>query len=181
MIDFIISTNLLFILIIAIVMVFEDNLKNLMLYSTFLSILSTTLYNMLNAPDVGITEICVGTGIGTIITVMALNILNIHLRVEDSKSMANYNLQRVLLLLLFVLIAVSMSIIISFNISTIGDQNNISNIRMTGWFYKTTIETIGIPNVVTAILASFRGYDTLGETIVIFIAGMSVYILLKEK
>ena len=33
---------------------------------------------------------------------------------------------------------------------------------------------IGIPNIVTSVLASYRGYDTLGEVTVIFTAGISV-------
>ena len=37
---------------------------------------------------------------------------------------------------------------------------------------------IGIPNVVTSVLASYRGYDTLGEVVVIFTAGMAVLLLL---
>jgi len=37
---------------------------------------------------------------------------------------------------------------------------------------------IGIPNVVTSVLASYRGYDTLGETAVIFTAGVGVLVLL---
>jgi len=36
----------------------------------------------------------------------------------------------------------------------------------------------GVPNVVTAVLASLRGYDTLGETTVIFTAGVGVLLLL---
>jgi multicomponent Na+:H+ antiporter subunit B len=39
-------------------------------------------------------------------------------------------------------------------------------------------EEIGIPNVVTSVLASYRGYDTLGETAVIFTAGIAVIALL---
>ena len=37
---------------------------------------------------------------------------------------------------------------------------------------------IGVPNLVTSVLASFRGYDTLGETTVIFTAGVGVLMLL---
>ena len=37
---------------------------------------------------------------------------------------------------------------------------------------------IGIPNVVTEVLASYRGYDTLGELTVIFTAGIGVLALL---
>ena len=35
-----------------------------------------------------------------------------------------------------------------------------------------------MPNVVTAVLASYRGYDTLGEVTVIFTAGIGVILLL---
>ena len=37
---------------------------------------------------------------------------------------------------------------------------------------------IGIPNVVTEVLTSYRGYDTLGELTVIFTAGIGVLALL---
>ena len=38
-----------------------------------------------------------------------------------------------------------------------------------------------MPNVVTSVLASYRGYDTLGETSVIFCAGIAVLMLLKGR
>jgi len=39
-------------------------------------------------------------------------------------------------------------------------------------------KAVGLPNIVTSILASYRGYDTLGETGVIFTAGVGVMLLL---
>ena len=39
---------------------------------------------------------------------------------------------------------------------------------------------IGIPNVVTSILASYRGYDTFGETVVIYTAAIAVLVLLYD-
>ncbi len=38
----------------------------------------------------------------------------------------------------------------------------------------------GTPNLVTAILADYRGYDTFGETTVIFAAGLSCVLLLRR-
>ena len=38
-----------------------------------------------------------------------------------------------------------------------------------------------MPNLVTAVLASYRGYDTFGETVVIFTAGLAVLLLLGIK
>lgn len=42
-------------------------------------------------------------------------------------------------------------------------------------------EETGVKNIVTSVLADYRGYDTLGEVIVIFTAGISVILLLKRK
>ena len=42
-------------------------------------------------------------------------------------------------------------------------------------------DEIHVPNVVTAVLASYRGYDTLGETTVIFTAGVAVLLLLRGR
>jgi len=39
----------------------------------------------------------------------------------------------------------------------------------------------GVGNIVTALLANYRGYDTLGETAVIFTAGMAVILLLRRR
>ena len=41
-----------------------------------------------------------------------------------------------------------------------------------------TIKETDVPNVVTSVLADYRGYDTLGETTVIFTAGIGVLLLL---
>jgi len=49
------------------------------------------------------------------------------------------------------------------------------------WYLERTPEIIDIPNVVTAVLASFRGYDTLGELFVIFTAGIGVLFLFGAK
>jgi len=46
-------------------------------------------------------------------------------------------------------------------------------------YLKRIPHEIGIPNIVTAILASYRGYDTLGETVVVFTAGIGVILLIS--
>ena len=43
-----------------------------------------------------------------------------------------------------------------------------------------TIKETNVPNVVTSVLADYRGYDTLGETTVIFTAGIGVMLLLRR-
>jgi multicomponent Na+:H+ antiporter subunit B len=48
------------------------------------------------------------------------------------------------------------------------------------WIEKGQEET-GTPNMVTYGLADYRGYDTLGETAVIFTAGVCVILLLRRR
>ena len=43
---------------------------------------------------------------------------------------------------------------------------------------KTGVDT-EVPNMVTAVLADYRGFDTMFETVVVFIAGMAVLAILK--
>ena len=43
------------------------------------------------------------------------------------------------------------------------------------------VRETGVPNIVTAVLASYRGYDTLGETTVVFTAGAGVIALLRRR
>ncbi|MDG6256665.1 MAG: hypothetical protein QCH35_03605 [Methanomicrobiaceae archaeon] len=53
--------------------------------------------------------------------------------------------------------------------------------RHTGAMYiERSYADVGIDNIVTAILASYRGFDTFGEVVVIFTAGMSVILLLRR-
>lgn len=47
-------------------------------------------------------------------------------------------------------------------------------------YIESALPDIGVENIVTAILASYRGFDTLGEVVVIFTAGISVTLLLRR-
>jgi multicomponent Na+:H+ antiporter subunit B len=44
-----------------------------------------------------------------------------------------------------------------------------------------TMEDTSVPNLVTAVLADYRGYDTMYETTVIFCAGIAVAMLLRRR
>ena len=59
-----------------------------------------------------------------------------------------------------------------------GDPNAIVHKHVAPWYLENTPVLIDVPNVVTAVLASFRGYDTLGEVFVVFIACIGVMSLL---
>jgi multicomponent Na+:H+ antiporter subunit B len=48
-------------------------------------------------------------------------------------------------------------------------------------YLEQSVKETGVPNVVTAVLASYRGYDTLGETVVVLTAGVGVIALLRRR
>jgi multicomponent Na+:H+ antiporter subunit B len=47
-------------------------------------------------------------------------------------------------------------------------------------YISESIRETNVPNVVTAVLADYRSYDTLGETTVVFTAGIGVLLLLRS-
>ena len=47
-------------------------------------------------------------------------------------------------------------------------------------YINDAVRETSVPNMVTAVLASYRGYDTLGETTVVFTAGIGVIVLLRR-
>ena len=59
-----------------------------------------------------------------------------------------------------------------------GDPDAPAHQHVAPRYLEKSQEEIGIPNVVTGVLASYRGYDTLGELTVIFTAGVGVLALL---
>ena len=61
-----------------------------------------------------------------------------------------------------------------------GSPDSPANRHVSPEYIKNTIKDTATPNIVTSVLADYRGYDTLGETVVIFSAGMACFLLLSE-
>jgi len=62
-----------------------------------------------------------------------------------------------------------------------GDPNSPASTHVSPYYLRHSIEDTATPNVVTSVLADYRGYDTLGETTVVFTAGMAVILLLRKR
>ena len=62
-----------------------------------------------------------------------------------------------------------------------GDPHSPAATHVSPYYLEHSIEHTATPNVVTSVLADYRGYDTLGETTVIFTAGMACILLLKRR
>ena len=85
------------------------------------------------------------------------------------------------LALIAVLLAGGMLLYAGQDLPAFGDQNSPAYQHpMTKRFIEESHHESGVYNIVTALLANYRGYDTLGETTVIFTAGMAVVLLLRR-
>jgi multicomponent Na+:H+ antiporter subunit B len=62
-----------------------------------------------------------------------------------------------------------------------GDPRSPASLHVSPRYLEKTIEETATPNAVTSVLADYRGYDTLGETTVIFTAGLSCILILRRR
>ena len=61
-----------------------------------------------------------------------------------------------------------------------GDPTAPASLHVSPRYIENTLEETSVPNMVTAVLADYRGYDTMFETIVIFCAGVACLFLLRR-
>lgn len=61
-----------------------------------------------------------------------------------------------------------------------GDPKAPASLHVSPRYIEKTVEETATPDMVTSVLADYRGYDTLGETTVIFTAGLSCLLLLRK-
>ncbi len=149
--------------------------KNLFVAVMLLGIFSLLIaanFFLLDAADVALTEAAVGAGISTVLFLGALALTSEHERVATRHR--GLSVAVVVCATLVVLYA-------TFDKPTFGDPNAPVHQHVTPWYLANERQFIDIPNVVTAILGSFRGYDTLGEVFVVFTAGIGVLFLLSAR
>ena len=60
------------------------------------------------------------------------------------------------------------------------DPHSPASTHVSPRYIEKTVEETATPNIVTSVLADYRGYDTLGETTVIFTAAMVCILLLRR-
>lgn len=173
MIDiFIASVDMVLLLALAVVAVAVIRSRSLFAAVMLTAIYSLTcagVYVLLNAMDVAFTEAAVGAGISTVLLLAALTLTG---RQERRPPRASWGA------LLTVLAVGSLLVYGTLDLPHYGDPNSPIHHHVAPRYLESTPDEIGIPNVVTAVLASYRGYDTLGETTVIFTAALAVMLLL---
>lgn len=151
------------------VIVLRDLFAAVMLSGIF-SLLSAGLFTVMDAVDVAFTEAAVGAGISTVLMLGTLGL-------TFSKEKPQFN-RPDLRALAVVTVTGAVLIYGTLDMPRYGDPDAPIHGYMAPRFKEQTKEEIGIPNQVTAVLASYRGYDTWGETTVIFTACIGVMLLL---
>lgn len=156
----------------AVAIVRTPNLFVAVMLTGIFSLLMAANFFVLDAADVALTEAAIGAGITTVLFLGALALTAEH---EKSVSMGRW-------LALGVVSVTTLTLIYAtFDQPRLGDPMAPVHQHVAPWYLEMTPELIGIPNVVTAVLGSFRGYDTLGEVFVVFTACIGVLFILSGR
>ena len=136
------------------------------------SLMAATMFVVLGAVDVAFTEAAVGAGISTVLMLAALALTK-----SEEKARPRHRL-----LSLIVVGATGAALIYgTLDMPSYGDPNAPIHQYVAPTYLADSEKKTTVPNVVTAVLASYRGYDTLGEVTVIFTAGIGVMLLLGRR
>ena len=133
------------------------------------SLLAAVVFIVLDAVDVAFTEAAVGVGISTILMLATIGLVG---RQERRPP------HRPVLPLVVVVVTGAALVYGTLDMPGFGDPDAPVPQHVAPRYLEQSPEEIGIPNVVTVVLASYRGYDTLGELTVIFTAGVGILALL---
>jgi len=134
------------------------------------SLLAASLFVVLDAVDVALTEAAVGAGIMIILMLGTLAL--------TTKEEKVHRKQHNFLALGVVFITGAALIYGTLDMPHFGDPEAPAHTHLSPHFTQESVDEIGIPNMVTSVLASYRGIDTLGEAVVIFAAAVGVLLVL---
>ena len=148
------------------------NLFGVIVLAGIYSFLMASVLIVLDAVDVAMTEAAVGAGVSTVLLLATLHL---------TKSM-EYPQPRKAYLPLFVAVGTGAAIVWgTYSLPPFGTPDNVIHKHVVPRYLADSVKETMVPNVVTSVLADYRGYDTLGETTVIFTAGIGVLLLLKGR
>lgn len=167
----IILLSLLGVTAIAVVLM-RDLFGAVMLFGIY-SLLSAAIFVTLDAVDVAFTEAAVGAGISTVLMLSTLALLPSRVEKKPTHSAA--------LPFFVVLVTGAVLIYATYGMPHFGDPDAPIHHHVATRYIEDSPEEVGIPNMVTSVLASYRGFDTFGEVTVVFTAGIGVLTLIGNR
>ncbi len=159
-------------LVVTTAIVLQRNLFSVVVLFGIYSFLMATVLVALDAVDVAMTEAAVGAGISTVLFLAVLYLT----RGEEARPM-----RRPWLPLAIALGVGGMLVYGTLGLPAFSDPNAPIHTHVEPRYLQEGLRETGVPNIVTAVLASYRGFDTLGETTVVFTAGAGVVALLRRR
>ena len=150
------------------VAVTRDLLAAVMLTGIY-GLLSASFFMTLGAVDVAFTEAAVGAGISPLLMLTTLALCGRQQRPDPG---------RALFALAVVSLVGGLLIAATLDMPAFGAPDAPAQLHVAPRYILDSMGEIGIPNIVTSVLASYRAFDTLGEVVVIFTAGLAVLALL---
>lgn len=146
----------------------KDLFAVVMLFGIY-SFLSALIFVNMDAVDVAFTEAAVGAGISTVLMLSTLVLTGRKEKKADHSSF---------LPLIVVLVTGAALVYGTLDMPPFGNPDNPTNQHVAPRYIEDSPKEVGLPNMVTSVLASYRGFDTLGETAVVFAAAIGVLSLL---
>ncbi len=126
----------------------------------------------MDAVDVAFTEAAVGSGISPLLMLLTVALVGRHEKQNPGRGLPA---------LVLVTITGALLIIGTLSMPDFGSANAPAQTHVGPYYIEQSAAEIGIPNIVTSVLASYRGFDTFGEVAVVFTAGIGVLSLLMLK
>ncbi len=174
---------LLPLVVLVISLLFTKDMMSVVFITSVISVLLSLIYILLDAVDVAFTEIAVGAGVSTILFLAMVKITKSY-SIDNPNFNITYSKRSfggVIFLLLVVVVGVLLFDGLGFA-PIFGDAYSPANSHNIYTVYThDSYNTFQVLNAVTMVLGSFRGYDTLGETVVILIAALGVYTVLGDS
>jgi multicomponent Na+:H+ antiporter subunit B len=146
----------------------KDLFTVVMLFGIY-SFLSALIFVNLDAVDVAFTEAAVGAGISTVLMLGTLALTGRKEKISGHKT---------LLPLIVVVVTGGALIYGTLDMPPFANPDNPVHQHVALRYIQDSPQEVGLPNMVTSVLASYRGFDTLGETAVVFAAAIGVLSLL---
>jgi len=156
----------------ALALIWLRNLFAVAMMSGIYTLLAAALYVIMDAVDVAFTEAAVGAGISTVLMLGTLSL---------TTSMEKITKNIAMVPLIIVTATGGLLIYATYDMPAYGDPNAPIHKHVAPRYIEKSGQEVGPPNIVTSVLASYRGYDTLGEVTVIFTAAVGVMVLIGRS
>ena len=171
--EILLSISALVIIMSCIRLILSKSLIESVIIMSVFSLLVGICYLFMDAPDVAMTETALGACLSTCVLLNLIKIVG-----EDIGKPQKSKLIPATLLCIVFIVCLSLA---SLDLPQFGSQDSPLQTHLTSYYLENTRKDIAIPSIVAAILASYRGYDTLGETTVILIAGLAVLFIISRR